>query len=147
MKKISPTKQIENLINFLFQIIVIIPMSIILKDLSQVGNFNEMLFYCWQMHIGNYSQEVMVITSENNHKWPKTTSDYYQLWIEIVQDQITNFRIPSSLYHQTLLLRNGQWGQHLELKLYWLCQWRHLNCFGRQLELQLQYMFPLWNEQ
>ena len=34
MKKISPTKQIENLINFLFQIIVIIPMSIILKDLS-----------------------------------------------------------------------------------------------------------------
>ena len=66
MKKISPTKQIENLINFLFQIIVIIPMSIILKDLSQVGNFNEVLFYFWQMHIGNYSQEVMVITSENN---------------------------------------------------------------------------------
>ena len=30
------------------------------------GLIIETLFYCWRMHMGNYSRVIMVITSENN---------------------------------------------------------------------------------
>ena len=47
-------------------LLLALPFALCQSDGNPHVSYNETLFYCWRMYIGNYSQVVMVITCENN---------------------------------------------------------------------------------
>ena len=68
----------------------------------------ETLFYCWRMHMGNYSRVVMVITSENNEfitsgRRPRVINSLFHEWlpspqVNNLQYAWVNSRITTLIY-------------------------------------------------
>ena len=68
---------------------------------SELIKCNETLFYCWRIHIGNYSRVVMVITSENNKlitsgRRPRVINSLFHEWLP--SPQVNN----SNMYESTI---------------------------------------------